>query len=110
MTSAAMPDLLTGRVAEMAPWLAAHMDVNALDLAGVEDQALATELQRAAAENLKLASATDEAITRAAQTWLPPGGRGDGRIDLLIQWWSAYKVRRPHWSAALGALDRLFAD
>ncbi len=30
-------NLLTGRVAETAPWLAAHMDVNALDLTGVAD-------------------------------------------------------------------------
>jgi acyl-CoA reductase-like NAD-dependent aldehyde dehydrogenase len=46
-------NLLTGRVAETAPWLASHMDVNALDLTGVTDAALATELERAAAENLK---------------------------------------------------------
>jgi acyl-CoA reductase-like NAD-dependent aldehyde dehydrogenase len=46
-------NLLTGRVAEMAPWLASHMDVNALDLTGVADPALATDLERAAAENLK---------------------------------------------------------
>ncbi|GAA0958816.1 aldehyde dehydrogenase family protein [Virgisporangium aurantiacum] len=46
-------NLLTGRVAEMAPWLASHMDVNALDLAGVEDASLAADLERDAAENLK---------------------------------------------------------
>ena len=46
-------NLLTGRVAEMAPWLASHMDVNAIDLCGVTDPALATELEVAAAENLK---------------------------------------------------------
>jgi acyl-CoA reductase-like NAD-dependent aldehyde dehydrogenase len=46
-------NLLTGRVAEMAPWLASHMDVNALDLAGVEDASLAVDLERDAAENLK---------------------------------------------------------
>jgi acyl-CoA reductase-like NAD-dependent aldehyde dehydrogenase len=46
-------NLLTGRVAEMAPWLASHMDVNAIDLCGVSDPALATELEAAAAENLK---------------------------------------------------------
>jgi len=63
-----------------------------------------------AAENLKLASATDEAIAQAAQTWLAPNDRGEGRIDILTQWWSAYKGRRPHWSAALEALDRLLSD
>ncbi|PPK69722.1 aldehyde dehydrogenase family protein [Actinokineospora auranticolor] len=41
-------NLLTGHTAELAPWLAAHADVNALDLAGapVEQRA---ELERAAA-------------------------------------------------------------
>ena len=46
-------NLLTGRVAETAPWLAGHMDVNAIDLTGVADGELATELEIAAAENLK---------------------------------------------------------
>ncbi|GAA2367817.1 aldehyde dehydrogenase family protein [Dactylosporangium salmoneum] len=46
-------NLLTGSVAEMAPWLAAHMDVNAVDLTGVTDPTLARELEVAAAENLK---------------------------------------------------------
>jgi len=46
-------NLLTGRPAEIAPWLASHMDVNALDLAGVADAQLATELEAAAADNLK---------------------------------------------------------
>jgi acyl-CoA reductase-like NAD-dependent aldehyde dehydrogenase len=46
-------NLLTGQPAELAPWLAGHMDVNALDLTGVPDAAFATELERSAAENLK---------------------------------------------------------
>lgn len=46
-------NILTGSAAEIAPWLASHMDVNALDLAGVEDAALAAELEVAAADNLK---------------------------------------------------------
>jgi acyl-CoA reductase-like NAD-dependent aldehyde dehydrogenase len=46
-------NLLTGRVTETAPWLASHLDVNALDLAGVDDPALATSLEIAAADNLK---------------------------------------------------------
>jgi acyl-CoA reductase-like NAD-dependent aldehyde dehydrogenase len=46
-------NLLTGRVAETAPWLAEHMDVNAIDLTGVTDATLATRLEEAAAENLK---------------------------------------------------------
>jgi len=46
-------NVLTGRVAETAPWLAGHLDVNALDLTGVADPELAATLERDAAENLK---------------------------------------------------------
>ncbi|HEX6567955.1 MAG TPA: aldehyde dehydrogenase family protein [Acidimicrobiales bacterium] len=46
-------NLLTGRATEIAPWLASHMDVNAIDLAGVTDADLARELETAAADNLK---------------------------------------------------------
>ena len=46
-------NMLTGSAAEVAPWLASHMDVNAIDLAGVEDAELARTLEVAAAENLK---------------------------------------------------------
>ena len=46
-------NILTGRLAELAPPLASHMVVNALDLTGVPDADLAVELERDAAENLK---------------------------------------------------------
>jgi acyl-CoA reductase-like NAD-dependent aldehyde dehydrogenase len=46
-------NLLTGTVAETAPWLAGHMDVNAIDLTGVADPELAESLEKAAADNLK---------------------------------------------------------
>jgi len=46
-------NLLTGRVAEVAPWLAAHMDVNAIDIAGIDDVDLRRELEIAAADNVK---------------------------------------------------------
>jgi len=44
-------NILTGFRSELAPWLAAHMDVNAIDLTGADG--LAPELERAAAENVK---------------------------------------------------------
>jgi acyl-CoA reductase-like NAD-dependent aldehyde dehydrogenase len=44
-------NILTGYRGELAPWLAAHMDVNAIDLTGADG--LAPELERAAAENVK---------------------------------------------------------
>ena len=46
-------NLLTGSVPELAPWLAAHRDVNAIDLTGVTDTTLAADLEAAAADNLK---------------------------------------------------------
>jgi len=44
-------NILTGHRAELAPWLAAHMDVNAIDVTGADG--LARELERAAADNVK---------------------------------------------------------
>ena len=47
-------NILTGSAATIAPWLAAHMDVNAIDLTGIAgDTGLATDLEVAAADNLK---------------------------------------------------------
>ncbi|MFJ9793673.1 aldehyde dehydrogenase family protein [Streptomyces globosus] len=45
-------NILSGKASEMGPHLAAHQDVNAIDLAGA-DEALAKELEIAAADNLK---------------------------------------------------------
>jgi acyl-CoA reductase-like NAD-dependent aldehyde dehydrogenase len=44
-------NLLTGHRAEIAPWLASHMDVNAIDLTGADG--LRADLERAAADNVK---------------------------------------------------------
>jgi acyl-CoA reductase-like NAD-dependent aldehyde dehydrogenase len=44
-------NLLTGHRSELAPWLASHMDVNAIDLTGADGGS--PELERAAAENVK---------------------------------------------------------
>lgn len=45
-------NLLTGRAAELGPWLASHADVNALDLTGAEPEQRA-ELAYAAADTVK---------------------------------------------------------
>lgn len=50
---AGVVNLLTGDVCEITPHLAAHMDVNAIDLAGCVDPTFATEMELKAAENLK---------------------------------------------------------
>jgi len=44
-------NILTGHRKELAPWLAGHMDVNALDLGGADGDL--PELERLAAENVK---------------------------------------------------------
>ena len=45
-------NVLTGYVRELVPWLASHMDVNAIDLTGVPDD-LVPEVEAAAAGNVK---------------------------------------------------------
>ena len=44
-------NILTGLRDELAPWLAGHMDVNAIDVTGADGQS--AELERLAAENVK---------------------------------------------------------
>ena len=49
-------NLLTGHHAELAPWLASHMDVNAIDVTGADghgSNGLRADLEAAAAENVK---------------------------------------------------------
>jgi acyl-CoA reductase-like NAD-dependent aldehyde dehydrogenase len=70
-------NLLTGQAAETAPWLASHMDVNALDLSGVEDPGLAADLERAAAENLK------RVLRPAPSDWA--SDPGTGRMTVLLE-------------------------
>ena len=59
---AGVSNVLTGRTAEIAPWLASHMDVNAIDLSGAPDS-LADDLAVAAADNLK------RVVRAAARDW-----------------------------------------
>ncbi|MEV4583012.1 aldehyde dehydrogenase family protein [Nonomuraea jabiensis] len=63
-------NVLTGHQAELAPWLAAHMDVNGLDLTGVEDADLALSCEQAAAENLK------RVLRPSRQDWTADPGTG----------------------------------
>ncbi len=48
---AGVVNILTGHQAELAPWLASHMDVNAIDVTGANGDV--AELERSAAENVK---------------------------------------------------------
>ena len=45
-------NILTGKVAELVPWLAGHMDVNAIDVTGVPDE-LRQQVDELAADNVK---------------------------------------------------------
>ena len=65
-------NVLTGRTRELAPVLAAHRDVDGLDLAGASPE-LAAELERASAGNLK-------------RVLTPRGGEED--------WWAMPSTRR----------------
>jgi acyl-CoA reductase-like NAD-dependent aldehyde dehydrogenase len=73
-------NVLTGFQDELAPWLAGHMDVNAIDLTGIEGSTV--ELERAAAENVKRVVRSDadaqspyeiEAFLELKTVWHPIG-------------------------------------
>jgi len=53
-------NVLTGKVSELAPWLASHLDVNGIDLSCAPPEQ-AVDLERAAAENLKRVLKPDHA-------------------------------------------------
>jgi acyl-CoA reductase-like NAD-dependent aldehyde dehydrogenase len=70
-------NLLSGRTAHIAPTLASHRDVNALDLAGAlapEGPASAGELEAAAADTLK--RVFRPALDPAAEDWTAAPGTG----------------------------------
>jgi acyl-CoA reductase-like NAD-dependent aldehyde dehydrogenase len=77
-------NLLTGSATELAPWLAAHADINALDLAGIEDPATAAELERAAAQTVKR-------VLRA------PGSEPDWTADPGTRRLSAFLEQKTVW-------------
>ncbi|MGV9301997.1 aldehyde dehydrogenase family protein [Nonomuraea sp. NPDC003727] len=70
-------NILTGHQAEIAPWLAAHMDVNGLDLTGVADADLALRCEQDAAENLK------RVVRPAAVDW--SADPGIGRMTAFLE-------------------------
>lgn len=86
---AGVVNILTGHIEQTVPTLAGHMDVNAIDLTGVADAELATNLEAKAAENLKRVIrpvATDHdwyadpglvrmtALLETKTVWHPKGG------------------------------------
>jgi acyl-CoA reductase-like NAD-dependent aldehyde dehydrogenase len=79
-------NVLTGSVAEIAPWLASHMDVNGLDLTGVADPDLARELEATAAENLKRVRRAPEAARPDEWVETPPLDRMTTFLETKTVW------------------------
>jgi acyl-CoA reductase-like NAD-dependent aldehyde dehydrogenase len=77
-------NILTGSAAELAPWLASHRDVNALDLCGAPDD-LHADLERAAADNVKR-------VVRA-----PLGGEPDWTAEPGLRRMAAYVETKTVW-------------
>lgn len=46
-------NILTGKKEELAPWFASHMDIDALDVSGIDDPSLVADMKIAGAQNLK---------------------------------------------------------
>lgn len=46
-------NILTGKKEELAPWFASHMDIDALDVSGIDDPSLVADIKVAGAQNLK---------------------------------------------------------
>jgi acyl-CoA reductase-like NAD-dependent aldehyde dehydrogenase len=76
---AGVVNVLTGHTAELAPVLAAHMDVNAIDLTGVAASERA-DLERAAADNVKRVFRPAPAL---AEDWA--GDPGLARIRAFVE-------------------------
>ncbi|MBO4274647.1 aldehyde dehydrogenase family protein [Microbispora triticiradicis] len=76
-------NILTGSSAEIAPWLAGHMDVNGIDLTGA-DPDLAVTCEELAAENLK-------------RVLRPPAGRVDWLADPGIERMTAFLETKTVW-------------
>ncbi|KAA9376501.1 aldehyde dehydrogenase [Microbispora cellulosiformans] len=76
-------NILTGSAAEIAPWLAGHMDVNGIDLTGADPE-LAVTCEELAAENLK-------------RVLRPPAGRVDWLADPGIERMSAFLETKTVW-------------
>jgi acyl-CoA reductase-like NAD-dependent aldehyde dehydrogenase len=82
-------NVLTGSPAEIAPWLATHLDVDALDLTGIEDADLARSLESDAAEDLKRVRRPDSADEKG-EDW-----PAEPTLDRLEAWTEIKTVWHP---------------
>jgi acyl-CoA reductase-like NAD-dependent aldehyde dehydrogenase len=79
-------NLLTGKRDELAPWLASHMDVNAI-VDGSGDRHIHTELRAGAAKNLKRVS---DHSCRSADEWMSEKACDPYRILDTVEWKTAW--------------------
>ena len=75
-------NIISGRRAELVPWLAGHMDVNAIDAFGVPAD-LRVGLEQAAVENMKRVARPPRAVWSRQFDWLDDA-----------------RAQRPEWIAA----------
>ena len=71
-------NVLTGYKAELLPWLAGHMDVNAIDLTGAPE-ALLPDLESLAAENVK------RTVREHVEDWLELGSQSPYAITAFLE-------------------------
>jgi acyl-CoA reductase-like NAD-dependent aldehyde dehydrogenase len=83
-------NVLTGRKHELVPVLAAHVDVDALDVWGVPDD-LRTETELAAADSVKRIARRPRGVTDARFDWL------DDKASERPEWIAAYLEMKTVW-------------
>ena len=83
-------NVLTGLKAELVPVMAGHVDVDAIDVWGVPD-ALRTEVELVAADNVKRLSRRPTGITDARFDWL------DDRATERPEWIAAFLEMKTVW-------------
>ncbi len=87
---AGVVNVLTGRKSELVPVLAAHVDVDAIDVWGVPDE-LRTETELAAADSVKRIARRPRGVTDARFDWL------DDRASERPEWIAAYLEMKTVW-------------
>ena len=83
-------NVLTGLKAELVPVMAGHVDVDAIDVWGVPD-ALRTDVELAAADNVKRLSRRPAGVTDARFDWL------DDRATERPEWIAAFLEMKTVW-------------
>jgi acyl-CoA reductase-like NAD-dependent aldehyde dehydrogenase len=74
-------NVLTGNKEELAPWFASHMDINGLDISGIEEPSLISDMKISGAQNVKRIHSFDQgenpqrilAFMEAKTIWHPIG-------------------------------------